>query len=135
MSSPRSRKGGRSSVTTFKPEIQVLAKTLLLHHLGQVLIRGGQHAGVGGNRREPPTRTITFSSSTRSSLAWQLRLRSPISSRNSVPPEASSNLPGRGLAGVGEGPFLMAKEFAFGQRLGDGGAVHGDERLAAARLR
>ena len=36
------------------------------------------------------------------------------------------------LVGVGEGPFFVAEQFAFEQRLGDRRAVDGDERLVAA---
>ena len=43
----------------------------------------------------PPTRSKACSSRARSTLAWVLRLMSPISSRKSVPPSASSNLPRR----------------------------------------
>ena len=34
--------------------------------------------------------------------------------------------------GVGEGPLLVAEQFALGQRFGDGRAVDGDKRLVAA---
>src|SRR6266545_4226964 len=43
----------------------------------------------------PPTRSKACSSRTRRTLACVLRLMSPISSRKSVPPSASSNLPRR----------------------------------------
>ena len=81
---------------------------------------------------EPPTRTITFSSRTRSSLAWQLRLRSPISSRNKRAAGSQFELAGPRLAGVGEGALLVAKKLALGQRVGNGGTIQGDERLTAA---
>ncbi len=38
-----------------------------------------------------------------------------------------------GCAGVGERSFLVTEQFAFEERLGEGGAVHGDERLVAPR--
>ncbi len=41
----------------------------------------------------PPTRSISDSWIARSSLAWTSGFNSPISSRNSVPPSASSNFP------------------------------------------
>ena len=41
----------------------------------------------------PPTRSIVCSCSARSSFAWMEALSSPISSRNKVPPAASSNFP------------------------------------------
>ena len=43
--------------------------------------------------RTPPTRRMTWSSSTRSSLACSSGESSPISSRKSVPPSAASNRP------------------------------------------
>ena len=49
-----------------------------------------------------------------------------------MPPEASSNLPARDFAGVGERALLVAEQFAFQQRFGERRAVDGDERLIAA---
>ena len=55
--------------------------------------------------RSAPIRWISPDSSTRSSLAWASSWRSPISSRKSVPPSATSNLPiRRSVAPVNE-PF------------------------------
>ena len=59
-------------------------------------------------------------------------LISPISSRNSVPPEASSNLPVVLGDGAGEGAALVAEELGFDQVVGDGGAVDRDEGLGGA---
>src|SRR5438046_7899652 len=53
-----------------------------------------------------PTREITPSSSARSTLAWAERLMSPISSRNSVPPSASSNFPARSANAPVKLPFM-----------------------------
>ena len=133
MSPPRWRKRRQFERHHVQAEVQVLAKPLLLDHLGQLLIGGGQHPGIGRNRRwTRPTRTITFSSKTRSNLAWQFRLKSPISSRNNVPPEASSNLPGRDSWASVKAPFSCPKSSLSARRLGDGGAVQGDKRLTAA---
>ena len=79
-----------------------------------------------------PTRLIFFSSSTRSSLAWIARPASPISSRNSVPPQAASNRPSRVAVGSGEGALAVAEQLALEQALGDGRAVDGDERTGRA---
>ena len=57
---------------------------------------------------------------------------SPISSRNSVPLAASSNLPRRVSRASVKAPFLVAEQFALQQRLGECGAVDRDERLMAA---
>ena len=66
-------------------------------------------------------------------LGLQRHGRSPISSRNRVPPLASSILPDGLLGGAGEGALLVAEQFGFQQGLGDRGAVDGDEALAGAR--
>ena len=81
---------------------------------------------------EPPTRTSTFSSSTRSSFAWPPRLRSPISSRKQRAAGGQLELALPRLAGVGERALLVAEQFAFGQRLGNGRAIDRHERPVAA---
>ena len=57
---------------------------------------------------------------------------SPISSRKSVPPSASSNLPRRSRDRAGERALHVAEQLALDQLLGDRRAVHLDERPAAA---
>ena len=47
-----------------------------------------------------------------------------------VPVSASSNRPEPALRGAGEGALLVAEQLALEQRLGQGGAVDRDERLA-----
>src|SRR5262245_24356129 len=121
----------------------------------------------------PPTGSTTCSCSARSTLACVFTLMSPISSRKSVPPSASSNLPRRSPARLAalflrrarplacgfpahvavlveeerpavrqlelappirrrarEGALHVAEELALDQFLGNGGAVHLDERSA-----
>ena len=58
---------------------------------------------------------------------------SPISSRNSVPPSASSKRPFLPLFGAGERPFLVAEELGLDQALGKRGAADLDERLLGAQ--
>src|SRR5207247_1247560 len=53
-----------------------------------------------------PTRDITPSSRARSTFACAARLMSPISSRNSVPPSASSNFPSRSANAPVKLPFM-----------------------------
>src|SRR3989441_12236127 len=53
-----------------------------------------------------PTREITPSCSARSTFACAERLLSPTSSRNSVPPSASSNLPARSANAPVQLPFM-----------------------------
>ena len=53
-----------------------------------------------------PTRVISFSCNARSTFACADRLISPISSRNSVPPSACSNLPARSFIALVKLPFV-----------------------------
>ena len=57
---------------------------------------------------------------------------SAISSRNSVPVWASSKQPGRLSDSAGERTALVAEDFVLEQRLGNSGAVDGNERMPAA---
>src|SRR5882724_4758832 len=70
----------------------------------------------------PPTRRKLPSWSTRRSLACVLESISAISSRNNVPPSASSKQPSRRSAA------LVTEQLALDQRLGDRRTVDGDER-------
>ena len=81
----------------------------------------------------PPTRSNCFSSSARRILACSASGRSPISSRNSVPRCASSNLPGLRCDGAGERALLVAEQLGLEQVLGDRRAVDRDERPVGAR--
>ena len=79
-----------------------------------------------------PRRSTTPDSAARRILAWVAGAMSPISSRNRVPPCASSNLPGRELVAPGERAFHVAEQFALDQRLGNRRAVEGHEALPGA---
>ncbi len=83
----------------------------------------------------PPSRSKRDSSMTRRSFAWVSRDMSPISSRKSVPPSASSNLPRLALHRAGEGAALVPEELGEEQALAEGRAVDGDERAVPARAR
>ena len=88
-----------------------------------------------GSPARPPTRSITRSCRKRSSFACSDIGRSPISSRNSVPPlRESRSCPSVCLRRAGEGALLVAEELALEQVLGDRRAVDRDEarRRAAA---
>ncbi len=81
----------------------------------------------------PPIRSMTRSCRKRSSFACSDIGRSPISSRNSVPPLRHLDLADRLLRGPGVCPFFVAEQFAFEKRFRYCGAVDGDEALALAR--
>ena len=77
-----------------------------------------------------PTRRISPDSRNRSSLTCTLLSSSPTSSRNRVPPLATSNSPLRLVVGAGEGPLAVAEELALDEVLGQGPAVDRDEGVA-----
>ncbi len=107
--------------------------------LGQVLAGGGDDPHVHRPRSSTlPTGVTSPSWSTRSSLAWVIRLMSPISSRNSVPPWAALEAcPCGRRTAPGEGALHVAEHLALDQLRGDRRAVQLDEGLArgAARAR
>ncbi len=80
----------------------------------------------------PPTRSNSFSCSTRSSLICMAGERSPISSRKSVPPCASSKRPFAGGHRAGEGALLVAEELALDHALRQRRAIDLDDGLCGA---
>ena len=78
--------------------------------------------------RLPPTGRTSPSWSTRSSLTCRAGDVSPISSRNTVPPVACSNIPFVSATGAGERAAHVAEELRLEQRLGDRAAVDRHER-------
>ena len=81
----------------------------------------------------PPTRSNSDSWSARRSFTCISTGTSPISSRKSVPPSASSKPPGLRADRAGEGAPLVPEQLALDEVLRDGRAVHLDERLVAPR--
>ncbi len=61
------------------------------------------------------------------------RLMSPISSRNSVPPSASSKRPFLRCSAPVNAPLLVAEQLRLDQAVGQRGTAHFDERLVGAR--
>jgi hypothetical protein len=76
----------------------------------------------------PPTRSNSRSCSSRSSLPCRLPLRSPISSRNSVPPCGQLGFAEDPLLGPGERAALVTKQLGLHQSFGNRGAVDLHER-------
>ena len=81
----------------------------------------------------PPSRSISRSWSTRSSLTWVERLTSPISSRKMRPALGELEPPFLRPLRAGEGALLVAEELGLDQRLGERRATHLDERLLGPR--
>ena len=110
--------------------VEVLAEPSLGDQRLEVAVgRGHQRARRPGSARSPPTRTTSRSCRARSSFTCSAGGMSPISSRKSVPPSASSNLPRR-AGDAGRDPALDAEQLALEQRLGQRAAVERDERAA-----
>ncbi len=71
--------------------------------------------------------------STRSSLACARGDNSLTSSRNKLPPWASSNEPGARAYGAGEGAAGVAEQLSLDEVVGERRAVHGDEPAVSPR--
>ena len=80
-------------------------------------------------------RRTSRASSTRSSLGCSGSGSSPISSRNSVPPSASSNAPARARSAPVNAALLVAEQLGLEQVGRDGAAVDDDQRSGGARAR
>ena len=136
MSPGRSRSGGIVIGKHRQPEVEILAE----------LPRGDRRLQVPVGRRDDPhvdvqrrraADALEASSPRARAGSWPAAPsgRSPISSRNSVPRCASSNLPGLRCDGAGERALLVAEQLGLEQRFGNRGAVDGDERAVGARAR
>ena len=132
MSSRCSRSGGRWIVTPRKPIVEVLAKPAAFDHRIEVLVGRGNDADIG-----------------RDGLAPAQPLESPLlqqpqdlglGARGHVADFVQQQRAAVGLleladapaVGPGKRPALVAEEFAFQERLGNGRAVDGQERRLAA---
>ena len=121
-----------ADVEHVEPVVEVEAEGAALDLVGEILVGRGDDAARSTVRsRVPPRRRKVISSSTLSSLACVPAGISPISSRKSVPPSASSKRPRFVRLGVGEGAALVAEQLALEQALGHRRAVDLDERPVA----
>ena len=124
--------GAQRQADHLQPVIQVFAEAPGTHGFGQVHIGGRDQAHVDGMARRAPRRTTSRSCSTRSSLTCIASGKSPISSRNRVPPLAVSNQPGFTLLRARKRAFFVAKQFALDQGFGKGAAVNRHKGLLGA---
>ncbi len=127
---PQGRQEDRDDV---EPVVEVLAKAPLGYFDLQVAVGGGHDADVNlfWGRRRPRVR-IPSLWITRRIFTCKLRSISPISSRNTVPPSASSKRPARERMACVNAPFSWPKQFGFQQLPGDGAAVDRDKGLVTA---
>ena len=108
--------------------VQVLPEAAGLHLGAEVLVRGADDAHVDRRPRcVAPTGRTERSWIARSSLVCIASGRSPISSRNSVPPLRRLEEAVAVLGGAGEGALAVAEELGLEQLLGDRAAVDRDE--------
>ena len=128
-----SRSGGSVHRHHVEPVVEVLAEAARLRP---------RPRGPCWWRRRPARRTLSVCGApdrarTRPpaarAAAWPAwpRAMSPTSSRKSVPPSASSNLPAARRHGAGEGPLLVAEQLALDELGGHGRAVELHERGVA----
>ena len=85
--------------------------------------------------RDEPTRSNSPVSSTRSSLACRPIEMLAISSRNSVPPSASSKRPTRSVLASVKAPFTWPNSSLSNTPFGQAAGVDGDQRRAARATR
>ena len=103
------------------------------------LARAGRRWWPRGCARRPAARATRRRARPRRSAAraaaWPAAASGmlPISSRNSVPPSASSKRPMRSVSRVGEGALHVAEQLALEDALGEPAQVDGDERPRRAR--
>ena len=105
MSSVRSRSGWQGNRKGAQPVIEIGTEPPRLDGLLQIPVAGGNHPDIHGIVWGPPTRSNSPSWRTRRSFGCSSRGRSPISSRKSVPPWASSNRPCRRVSAPVKAPF------------------------------
>src|SRR5213592_3162547 len=117
------------------PEIQVLAEGALLHHLFEIPAGGANHPDINGMETFEPSRSTLRSCSTRKSLACSGRGRSPISSRKTVPPLASSKRPRRIWLAPVNAPFSCPKSSSSIRDSGKAQAENATNGLSARWLR
>ncbi len=136
MSSPRSRSGGTVIGMTDRRKKRSSRKLPLGHRLPRLrLVAATIRTSTRKRRGAADALELARSSSTRRIFAWMASGSSPISSRKSVPPWASSNRPSLRWLRAGERALLVAEELGLEQRLGNRGAVDGDERPVGAVAR
>ena len=112
-----------------QPVVQVLAEPAGLGLRPEIAVRRRDQPHVHPRVRSSPTRSSSPSWRTRSSLAWSSSGISPISSRNSVPPSASSNRPARSRTAPVNAPLACPKNSLSYRSRGHRRAVHLDQRL------
>ena len=102
------------------PVVQVFAEAALLHRFLEVHVGRDDQAEIGPDAAStPPTRSISPSWIARSSLACRSNRRSPISSRNSVPPVGQLELSELLSVRAGKGAALVSEERALDQFVRD----------------
>ena len=108
-SSARSRSGGTKMGMTLRRKYRSSRKRDARISVGRSLFVAASTRTSTRTLAAPPTGSTTCSCSARSTLACVLRLMSPISSRKSVPPSASSNLPRRSSIAPVNAPLTCPK--------------------------
>jgi hypothetical protein len=105
MSSRRERSGGTAMLRTLMRWYRSSRKVPRAISSDRFLLVAETMRTSTGRLSELPTGVTCPSWTTRRSLAWVIRLMSPISSRNRVPPWALSNFPLRSLTAPVKAPF------------------------------
>ena len=133
MSSRRLRNGGNRNRDDVQAVEEVLAKLAGLDGLLQVLVGGGQHAGVQfeGPCAADAVEFALLQDPQQLGLHGRRHLADLVQQHGAV--FRNLKLALLGGNGAGERTFLVAEELALQQCVGNGGAVDGHERLVGAR--
>ena len=113
-------------------EVQILAESLGPHQLGQLLVRGGQHANVGVNRfaAADADDRFFFQHAQQLGLAGKTHVADFVEEQRAA--GGQLKFAGPRFVGVGECAFFVAEQLAFQQRFRERRAVDRNERMLAA---
>ena len=123
--------GRNADLDDIQPVEQILPERAALHFAREIPMGGGDDPDIHllAMQRTRPGR-YSRSCSSRRSLTCRSSGRSPISSKNAVPPLAISISPFLFSGRAGERALDVAEEFAFHQRADQRSAIDGNERAA-----
>ena len=118
---------------TAQAVIQIGPKLSGGDHLFQIAIRGGDHPHVGGDGliAADPLELLLLEHAQHLGLQQQRHIANFVEKQRAA--VALLEFADAPLIGAGEGAPLVAKQLAFQQRVGNGGAVDGQKRLFRAR--
>jgi hypothetical protein len=133
MSSRRSRIAGQPQANHVEAVVEVLAEESQLHARLEVLVRGGDHAHVRGERRVPTDAVVVAVREHAQEPRLQVGRHVADLVEEERPALGLLEAPAAHRLRAGEGPSFMAEELALQEVFRDRGGVDRDERLGRSR--